>query len=147
MFESAVGGTGSSGNGIQFSVELDNSKKWDGCMEARSVCFTNRDRIPEFIMPNQDDNDNPDWYITRTFASPVRRNRGTERILTIQDNRLFGMEWDRLNRRIAAKAHEMIRYKKKYRALSDITLPMKRSTVGIHQDTLNGYVHAREVYE
>ena len=42
------------------------------------VGFANRDRILEFIMRNHDDDDDPDWCIVyRTFADPVRRDRGT----------------------------------------------------------------------
>ena len=42
MFENAVGGTGSSGNGIQLSVKLDNPKKWDA-WKREVVGFANRD--------------------------------------------------------------------------------------------------------
>lgn len=133
----------SGGSGIQFNVKLDAPRKWDD-WNREVVGFAVRENVlGHVIRPANSTDEN--WYIP-TRPNPINERAEQRRIQSIQDDKSYQMERDNYNRRLTIYDREIVRFERKERALAELMLAMKRSSGTMHQDTLNEFTHASEVY-
>ena len=132
-----------SGNGIQLSVKLDAPRKWD-TWNREVKGFAIRDRILDHVI--RPEGAGEDWYVP-VRPRPIDEEAEQTRILAVQDDRSFQMKRDRLNRQLTEYARNVVKYERKVQALGDLLWAMKRSASEMHQDTLNNYSKAYEVYD